>query len=170
MSSLRSFIKTLAIVAACSFIATPLVARAEDKPKAPRVEKVDKQKHGKGEFPMEATKFSEVVDAKIQLARAQMEMILTANSVPENVKAQVRKDFEAAAIKIKAATKEAGKDGKVTKEEAKDVRKESKSFIKDLREKYGKDGGKDKHAKRDGKHDGKRDGKHHGKRHGKKDA
>lgn len=158
MSSLRSFIKTLAIVAACSFIATPLVAHAGDKPNAPRVEKVDKKKHGKGEFPMEATKFSEMVDAKIQLARAQMEMILTANAVPDAVKTQVRKDFDAAAIKIKEATKEAGKDGKVTKEEAKDVRHQSKSFIKELRKKYGKDDGKAKHAKR---------GKHHGKRHNK---
>lgn len=158
MLSLRSFINTLAIAAACSFIATPLVARAEDKPKAPRVEKVDKAKHGKGEFPMETAKFSELVEAKIQLARAQMELLLTANSVPEATKAQVRKDFEAAAIKIKAATKEAGKDGKVTKDEAKDVRKESKSFIKDLREKYGKGDAKGKQAKR---------GKHHGKRHNK---
>lgn len=163
MSSLRTFIKALAIAAACSFIATPLVARAEDKPKAPRVEKVDKQKHGKGEFPMESAKFSEIVEAKIQLARSQMEMILTANSVPDAVKAQVRKDFEAAAIKIKAATKEAGKDGKVTKDEAKDIRHQSKSFIKEVREKYGKGDGKDKHAKRDGKHHGKRDGKRHGK-------
>jgi hypothetical protein len=158
MSSLRSFINTLAIAAACSFIATPFVARAEDKPKAPRVEKVEKRTKDKGEFPMEPAKFSELVDRKIDLARAQMELLLTANAVPDNVKAQVRKDFDAAVVKIKAATKEAGKDGKVTKEEAKDVRHQAKAVVKEIKAKYGKDDGKDKHAKR------------HGKRHGKKDA
>ena len=152
MSSLRSFIQTFAIAAACAFIATPLAAHAEEKPKAPRVEKVDKRHHDhdKGEFPMNPTKFSEIVDRKIDLARAQMELILTTNSIPDAVKAQIRKDFEAATVKVRAAAKEAGKDGKVTKDEAKEVRKQGRSFVKELREKYGKDKDKDKdksHAK-----------------------
>ena len=158
MSSLRSFIQTLAIAAACAFVATPLAARAEDKPQAPRVEKVDKRHHDdKGDFPMNPTKFSEIVDRKIDLARAQMELILTANSVPDAVKAQIRKDFEAAAVKVRAAAKEAGKDGKVTKDEAKDVRKEGKSFIKGLRAKYGKDKDKDGKDKGRGKAHDKQD-------------
>lgn len=144
MSSLHSFIRTFAIAAACAFVATPLAARAEDKPKAPRVEKVDKRHHDQGEFPMNPTKFSELVDRKIDLARAQMELLLTANSVPDGIKAQIRKDFEAAAVKVRAAAKEASKDGKVTKDEAKDVRQQARSFVKDLRAKYGKDKDHDK--------------------------
>jgi len=151
MSSLRSFVQTFAIAAACAIIATPLAAGAEEKPKAPRVEKVDKRHHDhdKGEFPMNPTKFTEIVDRKIDLARAQMELILTTNSIPDATKAQIRKDFEAAAVKVRAAAKEAGKDDKVTKDEAKDVRKQGRSFVKELREKYGKDkDNKDKgHAK-----------------------
>jgi predicted transcriptional regulator len=144
MSSLRSFIRTLAIATACAFIAAPLAASAEEKPKSPRVEKVSKRHHDKGEFPMEPTKFTEIVDRKIDLARAQMELIMTANALPDGVKAQIRKDFDAAAVKMRAAAKDAGKDGKVSKEEAKDVRKQARGFVNQLREKYGKD--KDKSA------------------------
>jgi len=161
MSSLRSFVQTLAIAAACAFIATPLAARAEDKPQAPRVEKVDKRNHDdKGDFPMNPTKFTEIVDKKIDVARAQMELILTTASVADPVKAQIRKDFEAAVVKVRAAAKEAGKDGKVTKDEAKDVRKEGKSFVKQLREKYGKDKDKDKDGKDKDKGHGKAGDKH----------
>ena len=159
MSSLRTIVKALAIAAACAFITTPIAARAEDKPKAPRVEKAGKRHHDKGEFPMEPTKFSELVERKIEVARAQMELLMTANSLPDGVKTQIRKDFDAAAVKLRNATKEAGKDGKVTKEEAKDVRHQAKGFVKQMREKYGKDkDGKDKeHAKGRGKRHGKRD-------------
>ncbi len=152
MSSLRSFIRALAIASAFAFVAAPIAASADEKPKAPRVEKVSKRHHDKAEFPMEPTKFTEIVDRKIEHARTKMEAIMTAGAVPDGVKAQVRKDFEAAAVKVRAAAKEAGKDGKVTKEEAKDVRQESRTFMKQLREKYGKD--KDKDAN-----------KGHGKRH-----
>jgi len=151
MSSLRSFIRTLAIASAFAFIAAPLTASADEKPKAPRVEKVSKRHHDKAEFPMEPTKFTEVVDRKIEHARTKMEAILTAAAVPDTVKTQVRKDFEAAAVKVRAAAKEAGKDGKVTKEEAQDVRKEARSFVKQLRDKYGADKGKDA-KKGHGKH------------------
>ena len=140
MSSLRSFIRTLAIATACAFIAAPLAASAEEKPsKSPRVEKVEKKRHDKGDFPMKPEKFSEIVDRRIDVARAQMEFIITAQSLPEGVKAQVRRDFDAAAAKIRTTAKEAGKDGKVTKEEAKDVRQDARTLVKDLRAKYGKD-------------------------------
>lgn len=155
MSSLRSFIRAFAIAAACALVAAPLAAHAEDKPnKTPRVEKVDKRHHDKGEFPMNPTKFTEIVDRKIEHARTQMELILTTAGVSDAIKTQVRKDFEAAAVKVREAAKEAGKDGKVTKEEAKDVRKQGKSFVKELRAKYGKDKDKE-HAKRHGKRHGK---------------
>jgi len=155
MTSLRSFIRTLVIVAACGFIAAPLTASAEEKPQAPHGEKSGKRHHDQGEFPMDPTKYNEIVERKIEVARAQMELIMTANSLPDGVKAQIRKDFDAAIVKVRAAAKEAGKDGKVTKDEAKDVRQEGRSFVKQLREKYGKD--KDKDAS-------KGHGKHHGKR------
>ena len=153
MSSLCSFIRTLSIAAACAFITAPLTASAEEKPKTPRVEKVSKRHHDKAEFPMEPTKFSEIVDRKIEHARTKMEAILTANAVPDGIKAQIRKDFEAAAVKVRAAAKDAGKDGKVTKEEAKDVRHEARGFMKQLREKYGNAKDADKDAnKGHGKH------------------
>lgn len=154
MSSLRSFIRTFAIAAACAFITAPVAAHAEDKPKAPRVEKAGKHHHDKGEFPMEPTKFSELLERKIEVARAQMEFIMTAQALPDGVKAQARKDFDAAAAKIRTVAKEAGKDGKVTKEEAKDVRHQAKDFVKQMREKYGKDKDKD-HGKGRGKRPGK---------------
>lgn len=155
MSSLRSFIRTLAIASAFAFVAAPLTASADEKPSAPRVEKVSKRHHDKAEFPMEPTKFTEIVERKLEHARTQMELVISAAALPDGVKAQIRKDFDAAAVKVRAAAKEAGKDGKVTKEEAKDVRKDARGFVKQLREKYGKD--KDKGAN-------KGHGKHHHKR------
>ncbi len=155
MSSLRSFIRTFVIASACAFIAAPLTASADEKPSVPRVEKVSKRHHDKAEVPMEPTKFTEIVDRKIDHARKQMELILSTAALPDGVKAQVRKDFETAAVKVRAAAKEAGKDGKVTKEEAKDVRHEARGFVKQLREKYGKDKDKDAnkgHGKRHHKH------------------
>lgn len=156
MSSLRSFIRTLAIAAACAFITAPLAAHAEDKPKAPRVEKADKRHHDKNQFPMEPKKFDEVVERKIDHARTTMEALMTANALPDAVKAQIRKDFDSMAGKVRAAAKEAEKDGKVTKDEAKDVRHQAKGFVKDLRAKYGKEKDKE-HAKGHGKRHGKRD-------------
>jgi hypothetical protein len=151
MSSLRSFIRALAIASAFAFIAAPLAASADEKPKAPRVEKVSKRHHDKAEFPMEPTKFSEIVERKIGHARTKMEDIMKSASLPDGVKAQIRKDFDAAAVKVREAAKEAGKDGKVTKEEAKDVRQQSRGLVKELRQKYAKD--KD-HGKGRGKHRG----------------
>ena len=78
-------------------------------------------------------------NGRIDVARAQMEFIISTQSLPEGVKAQVRRDFDAAAAKIRTTAKEAGKDGKVTKEEAKDVRQDARTLVKDLRAKYGKD-------------------------------
>jgi hypothetical protein len=88
---------------------------------------------------MESAKFSEIIERRIERARAKMERILSNGSVPDGAKAQIRKDFDAAAVKVRAAAKSAGSDGKVTKEEAKDVRKQARGMVKELRAKYGKD-------------------------------
>lgn len=167
MSSLRSFIRVLAIASACAFITAPIAANAGEKPNASRTEKGGKRHHDKAEFPMDPAKFDAVVERKIEHARTKMEQIMSANSLPDSVKTQIRKEFDAAAAKVRTSAKEAGKDGKVTKEEAKDVRQQARGFVKDLKQKYGK-GDQDKHAKGRGKHHGKRDGKRDGKHHGKR--
>src|SRR5262245_5110450 len=94
MSSLRFFVRAFALACAYAFLTASLAAHAEDKPKAPRVEKAGKHHHDKGEFPMEPTKFSELLDRKIDVARMQMEFIMTAHAVPDAAKVQARKDFE----------------------------------------------------------------------------
>jgi len=138
MSSLRTLARPLTIALALAFAATPLAASADEKAPAPKVQKIDKKKHGKGEFPIEAAKFDEIVEKRITAARAHMEEMLANHPVPEAMKAQIRKDFEAGAVAIRAAAKEAGKDGKVTRDEAKDVRKLAKDLKEEAREKYGK--------------------------------
>jgi hypothetical protein len=139
MSSLRSFVRPLALALGLAVLAAPLAASAEEKGKQPRVEKIDKKKHGKGEFPMESTRFDEKVEARIKHAREQMEKLLAAHPLlPDATKSQIRKDFEAGAAAIRAAAKDAGKDGKVTRDEAKDVRELAREMKKSAREKYGK--------------------------------
>ncbi|MRG92298.1 hypothetical protein [Polyangium spumosum] len=139
MSSLRSFVRPVALAFAFALATAPIAASAEEKGKTPRVEKIDKKKHGKGEFPVDAARFDEKVEAKIKRAREQMEALLAAHPLPESMKAQIRKDFEAGVVAIRAAAKEAGKDGKVTRDEAKDVKKLAKELKKSAREKYGKE-------------------------------
>lgn len=136
MTTLRQFIRPLALALVFATTAAPLAAFADEK--TPKVEKVDKKKHGKGEFPMEAVKFDEIVEKRIAHAREQMENLLAAHPLPDAMKEKIRKDFDAGAAAIRAAAKDAGKDGKVTRDEAKDVRELARDLKDDMREKYGK--------------------------------
>jgi len=150
MSILRTVARPLALALAFAFVSAPLAASAEEGARKPRVEKIDRKKHGEGEFPMDSSKFDQKVEKRIQHAREQMEKILASHPIPDSMKAQIRKDFDAGIAAIRAAAKDAEKDGKVTRDEAKDVRKLAKDLKQSAREKYGKG------AKREGKRPGKR--------------
>lgn len=137
MTQFRSFARSFAFAIALATLSVPLLASAEETGKPSKVEKIDKKKHGKGEFPMDPVKFDEAVEKRIEKAREQMESLLAAHPLPDAMKQKIRKDFDEAAAAVRAAAKDAGKDGKVTKKEAKEVRELSHERKAELMKKYG---------------------------------
>lgn len=154
----RSFIRTVALVAAVTALpATALAAGPDGKPTAgERGEHV--RGKGKGgreahQFPMKGGDFIAMVDARIQKVRTKVQEKLARRELTDAQKKQVMAEVDAGAAKVKAAASKAAADGTVTKEEAKEVRKVAHEVKKDLREKaglpdrgrgHGKGRGKDK--------------------------
>lgn len=168
MSSIRTFVRSVALALTFAIAAAPAVALAEDSGRpAPAEGKKDGEhgKHhgkrgerkGRGEgerpqFPMDAKKFQELVEKRIAKAREHLEGAMERHSVPEPIRAQIRKEFDAGAAAIREEAKRAVADGTVTKDEAKEVRELSRDLRKQAREKLrpeGKGKGKGKRAGQD---------------------
>ena len=152
MSSIRTFVRPLAVALTFAFAVAPASAFAEGGRPVPTEAKEGKghgKKHGKHEgkkdgahrkFPIEAAKFQQGVDKRISKARERLESVMTKRNAPDALKVQIRKEFEAGVVYVQAAAKRVGADGTVTKEEAKEVRDLAKSLKQKAREKLG--GGK----------------------------
>ncbi|MCC6552893.1 MAG: hypothetical protein IT372_07715, partial [Polyangiaceae bacterium] len=145
MPSIRTFVRPLAVALSLAFAAVPATALADSSRPAPADAKEGKE-HGKGQrrdhdkkdrerpqFPLEAAKFQQIVDKRIAKAREHMERALDKHNVPDLLKAQIRKEFDAGAAQIQAAAKRVEADGTVTKEEAKEVRDLVKSLKRKAR-------------------------------------
>ena len=161
MSSLRAFVRPLAVALSLAFAAAPASALADPARPAPAEAKGGKAEgkdHGKqhrkdrGEgareghrrFPIDARKFQDRIGKRIVKSREHLERALTNPKVSDAVKAKIRKDFEASAAEVEAAAKRAGADGSVTKEEAKQVRDVAKALRQKVREGHGRGGKKGK--------------------------
>jgi hypothetical protein len=146
MSSIRTFVRPLAVALTLAFAAIPASAFADSGRPAPAGAKAERpapaeakkgDKKGKHQhFPIEAQKFQEVVEKRIGKARDQMESAMEKHNVPDVLKTQIRKDFNDGAALVRAAAKRVGADGTVTKEEAKEVKDLAKSLKQKAREKY----------------------------------
>lgn len=155
MSSIRTFVRSVALALSFAVAAAPAVAFAEDsgrpapaegkkdgergKHHGKRGERGERKGRGQGErpqLPMDAKKFQELVEKRIAKAREHLEGAMDRHSVPEPIRAQVRKEFEAGAAAIREAAKSAGADGTVTKDEAKEVRELSRDLKQQAREKF----------------------------------
>lgn len=163
MSSIRIFARSAAIALSLAVVAAPAAALADEGKRPAPADQADKKdgEHGKNkgkrdgekrgnrkgrgigevpQFPVEAKKFQEMVEARIAKAREHMESALATHGVPEPMRAMIRKDFEEGAAAIREAAKKAAADGSVTKEEAKDVRELSRELRQEAREKYRPEG------------------------------
>jgi len=131
---------TLTLVAAAPMtaMARPDVVHAGNKAGAK-----DAQKH----FPMAADQFEKRMEKRIEKAREKLEKRMGKRNVPDGKRAEIRKQFEANAVELRAAAKRAGADGKVTAEEAKEVRERAR----ELRGKGKEQRKEHKRDKRDGK-------------------
>ena len=136
----RSWIK-IALVSLGISALVPVYAFADDTAARARVEKKekgDKAKH----FPMPAAEFKAKVDGRITKMRARIESKMKEKGVAADKQKTALANFDAGASKVRAAADTAGKDGTVTKEEAKSVHDLAKQLRKDAHPKGGKAKGK----------------------------
>ena len=135
MSSLRTVARPFAVALAFAITAAPLAASAEEKAPKPAVVKIDKKEH-KGEMPMKSEDFEKMVEERIAQVRSHVEVALQTQPFPDSTKAQIRKDMDAGAETVRAAAKNAGKDGTVTAKEMEAVKNVAFEILSKARGKY----------------------------------
>ena len=148
----RSWLKSI-LVAAFVSTAMPAVAFADDA--GARTEKREGKAKGKdraeAQFPMKAADFKERAEKRIAKIRERVTQHLAERGATADEQKKVLAKFDEGAAKVRAAVDGVTKDGTVTREEAKSVRK----VAKDLRPKHakghkkGKGKGKEKGGKSD---------------------
>lgn len=134
----RSMVRS--VVFACFAFAAPLTAFADETPR-----ESDGQHREAKAFPMEAAKFKVLVDARVAKVRERVVARMSKRDVPADKQKEILVRFDSGAVKVKDLATEVGKDGTVTKEEAKSVRALAKQLRKEAR---GKGQGRGKHADR----------------------
>ena len=129
----RSWIK-IALVSLGISALVPVYAFAGDSASPTGVEaRVEKKANGDKakQFPMPAAEFKAKVDGRINKMRARIEAKMKEKGVAADKQKTTLAAFDAGATKVRAAADSAGKDGTVTKEEAKSVRDLAKQLRKD---------------------------------------
>lgn len=136
----RSWIK-IALVSLGITALVPLYAFADDsaaqarsEARVEKKEKGDKAKH----FPMPAAEFKQKVEERITKRRARIEAKMKEKNVAADKQKTALAAFDAGAVKVRAAADAAGKDGTVTKDEAKGVHDLAKQLRKEARGKVAK--------------------------------
>lgn len=151
MKSIRTMVRPLAFALGLAFAVAPISAFAEEKPQAAkehREHRGDRAKKVK-QFPITADAFRQLVEKRISKAREKLDRVLDKRDLPPGIEAQIKKDFDAGVVKVRAAVDKAAADGTVTKEEAKAVRDLAQELREEAREKYlGKGKGKEKKEER----------------------
>lgn len=104
------FIHSILTAAALSLFAPAAFAAAPPPPARPT-------------FPMKAADFQKKIDERLAKGKARLEEHLKKRNVPEAKAKEIRARFEAHAAETRKAAAEATKDGTVTKDEAKTVRR-----------------------------------------------
>jgi hypothetical protein len=132
----RSFARPVALALALAFGASPLVASADEAHgKAEAVKVVHPKKVAK-HFPVKAGHFEKAVAVRIEQARLHLDRMIAEARLPEHVARQIRRDFEGHAASIRALARRCEADGKVTREEAKEVNDLAKSLERRAEERY----------------------------------
>jgi hypothetical protein len=153
MLRVTTIARSAAAALAFALTAVPLTALADDGRAAPAHGHHGVRDEAAKKFPMRPEAFKELVAHKTDKARVHMEELLVAKKLPDAVAAQVRKDFEAGAAKVKAAADKVAAKGSVTLADAKEVKKLAHELIAEARQRYGL--GKPHHGK--GHHDRSKD-------------
>ncbi|WP_437325785.1 hypothetical protein [Sorangium sp. So ce381] len=134
MNKLARIASMFAAVAALAAVAAPAAAAAEGTPTEAAHHRRGKGRH---QFPQDAAKFSKRVDEKIANQRAKVEAKMEKRGVPAARRVEVRKALDDVQAKVRAAVAKAAKDGVITQEEAKQVRKLAREARKVIAEQLG---------------------------------
>ena len=78
--------------------------------------------HGFAKFPVKGPEFVKRIDERLKKAEARLEERIKKQQPPAEKQKKMRDKFKARAAKIRAAARDAARDGQVTREEAKKVR------------------------------------------------
>ncbi|MBI5534362.1 MAG: hypothetical protein HY898_16685 [Deltaproteobacteria bacterium] len=132
MFSARNIFRTLSVVAALALVAAPAMAGDPPRDDAPADHAINDKS-----FPMPSAQFQKIVDRRIEKARQHLEELMMKGNVPEAKRAEIRRAAEAGAARVRAAATRVEADGKVTKEEAREVRELAREVVKNLRQRYG---------------------------------
>jgi hypothetical protein len=133
----RSFVRPLLVALSLAFATTAAAPAFAEGARAKAAEhKRGKNKDKAKHFPIAADKFTKLIDSRIAKAKDKLEGALKEHKVEDAQKAKILKDFDEGAATVKAAAKRVGKDGEVTKDEAKEVRGLVKTFRQNMRAKY----------------------------------
>lgn len=87
-------------------------------------------------FPLNSAAFTLLVNSKVKQAEATLNQALKTHKVDPKLRRQINKDFKRSVRVIRAAVIQVSKDNKVTKKEARHIRRLSKRMHKKLRRKY----------------------------------
>jgi hypothetical protein len=141
----RTFVRPMLVALSLAFASTaaaPAFADGADAKAADHKEKGHKKgdkKHDKKDrpsFPVTADNFTKMVDGRLSKVKTKLESGLEKHKVEAAAKTKILKDFDDGAALVRTAVKRVGKDGEVTKDEAKEVRELVKSLRTQMRAKY----------------------------------
>lgn len=118
-------------------LALPALAKEGNGDGKARVEerKGDRDKH----FPMKSKEFSEKLEKRLTKVKARITKKVEKAKLTEAEKTKVMNEVDAGAKAVRAAAEAAGKDGTITKEEAKDIRTKAKDARKKIIEAFPRD-------------------------------
>lgn len=125
MNKLARIASTLIALAAVTAFTAPALAAAKDAPPAAAADKGAPAQ-------VDAAKLKSHLAAKVAKRRALVEKKMDQRNVPDATRVEIRKSMDELAAKLDAAVAQAAKDGVVSKEEAKEVRKVARNLHKDL--------------------------------------
>ncbi|WP_437732967.1 hypothetical protein [Sorangium sp. So ce1335] len=149
MNKLVRITSALAALVALGVAAPPAAAAAKETPAAAARAPHHGRGKGQPQFPQDAASFSKRVDAKIAKQRAKAEARMQKGGVPDARRAEIRKALDDAQAKVRAAVDRAAKDGVITQDEAKQVRKLAREARKAIAEQLGLGKKHEKKAKRE---------------------
>ncbi len=103
----------------------------------PYAEELGGERRAERRFPMDGKRFLELVDRRLQRFEQRIDARLKKHKLPAELEREIRAELARGEAQVRAAANKASADGKVTKNEAWDVRELALELREQARAKYG---------------------------------